>query len=117
MALARLAGQIAQETKRIAECLNRVQAVERDPYSTATEIQDAIALLDSANAQLGSLEDLYNQLDPTNDQQNGIRTDAIANQSALGNVKVLPTIYFTYLFLLIDLVSRSLINRIKANKL
>jgi len=110
MALARLAGQIAQETKKIAECLNRVQAVERDPYSTATEIQDAIALLESANAQLGSLEDLYNQLDPTNDQQNGIRTDAIANQSALGNVKALPTIYFKKILFSINRARNEAVN-------
>jgi chromosome segregation ATPase len=84
MAIARLAGQIAQETKKIAECLNRVQHTSADPHSGAVELQDAIVLLDSANTQLGALEDLYNTLDPANDQQNAIRTEAVANQSALG---------------------------------
>lgn len=85
MALARLAGQIAQETKKITECLSRVQAVEVDPHSSSADLQAAIDLLDSAhNQQLGSLEDLYNQLDPTIDQQNAIRSQAIADQSTLG---------------------------------
>lgn len=84
MALARLAGQIAQETKKITECLNRVQAVDVDPHSSNADLQAAIGLLDSANNQLGSLEDLYNQLDPAIDQQNAIRSQAINDQGALG---------------------------------
>lgn len=84
MFLTRLAGQIEQENKKIKEALNRVRAVEVDPHSSTDELQSAIDLLDSANNQLGALEDLYNQLDPENDQQNAIKTQAKFDQSALG---------------------------------
>lgn len=83
MALARLAGQIAQETKKIAESLNKVQAVEVDPHSSNSDLQASIGILDSASNQLGALEELYNQLDPSNDQQNAIRSQAAIDAADL----------------------------------
>lgn len=84
MALARLAGQISRETAELKATLDRAAHLENDPFSSSADIQAAIDLLDSASTQLGALEDLYNQLDTSNDQQNALRTQAIADQSALG---------------------------------
>lgn len=85
MLLQRLADQIAQENKKVGDCLSRVQAVEVDPHSTIPDLQSAIDLLEVANGQLGALDNLYNQLDPNNEQQNAIRTQAVTAQAELGD--------------------------------
>lgn len=84
MKLAKLAGQIETEIKKIADELSRVQAREADPHSSPEELKKSIDILDSASNQLGTVEDLYNQLDTANDQQNAIRTQAVVHQTALG---------------------------------
>jgi chromosome segregation ATPase len=84
MAFMRLAGNISKETAELRENVQRAQRIEDDPNASLAELETAIDLLNTSRAQLNVLEDLYNQLDPNNEQANALRTQAVADQSALG---------------------------------
>lgn len=84
MAFMRLAGDISKGAAELRENIQRAQRIEDDPNASVAELETAIDLLNTSRAQLNVLEDLYNQLDPNNEQANTLRTRAVADQSALG---------------------------------
>lgn len=92
MALARLSGQIAKETGALRQNLERATRIEEDPNAAPADLDAAIALLANSDANLGALEDLYNQLDEQNPEQNAVLQQAKDDQSHLGeSVKNLST--------------------------
>lgn len=84
MAFARLAGKIGRETAELRENIQRAQNIEDDPNATSGDLEAAIELLNATNDQLGALEELYNQLDVGDEAANTLRTQAVNDQSALG---------------------------------